>query len=206
MSKVPTITNCPLILIPCFLDCSHGSTLRFWASQLAQWWRILLQCKKLGFSLWVGKIPWRKKWQPTPVFLPVKSHGQRSLEGYSPRGCKRIGQNLAAKQQHCAFYSPCSKRAPQLEIQAWSLSTHVDRYLKCGVFPYHQAIFSHQLSVLPFNTPSLEAASDPTGERLSPIRQPLPSSNANYRANLSASDQLAMSEVPRPHLWVWLIS
>ena len=34
------------------------------------------------------KIPWRRKWQPTPVFLPGESHGQRSLAGYSPRGCK----------------------------------------------------------------------------------------------------------------------
>ena len=37
---------------------------------------------------WVGKIPWRRKWQPTPVFLPEKSHGQRSLVGYSPWGRK----------------------------------------------------------------------------------------------------------------------
>ena len=36
----------------------------------------------------VGKIPWRRKWQPTPVFLPGESHGQRSLVGYSPRGHK----------------------------------------------------------------------------------------------------------------------
>jgi len=36
----------------------------------------------------VGKIPWRRKWQPTPLFLPGKSHGQRSLEDYSPQGCK----------------------------------------------------------------------------------------------------------------------
>ena len=36
----------------------------------------------------VGKIPWRRKWQPTPVFLPRKSHGQRSLVGYSPQGHK----------------------------------------------------------------------------------------------------------------------
>ena len=36
----------------------------------------------------MGKIPWRRKWQPTPVFLPEKSHGQRSLVGYSPKGCK----------------------------------------------------------------------------------------------------------------------
>ena len=36
----------------------------------------------------IGKIPWRRKWQPTPVFLPETSHEQRSLAGYSPRGCK----------------------------------------------------------------------------------------------------------------------
>ena len=37
---------------------------------------------------WVGKMPWRRKWQPTPVFLPGESHGQRSLAGYSPSGHK----------------------------------------------------------------------------------------------------------------------
>ena len=41
-----------------------------------------------GFDLWVGKIPWSRKWQPTPVFSPGESHGQRSLEGYSPWGHK----------------------------------------------------------------------------------------------------------------------
>ena len=35
-----------------------------------------------------GKIPWRRKWQPAPVFLPEESHGQRNLAGYSPWGCK----------------------------------------------------------------------------------------------------------------------
>ena len=38
------------------------------------------------FNPWVRKIPWRREWQPTPVFLPGESHGQRSLVGYSPRG------------------------------------------------------------------------------------------------------------------------
>ena len=38
----------------------------------------------LGSDPWVGKIPWRKKWQPTLVFLPGESHGRRSLVGYSP--------------------------------------------------------------------------------------------------------------------------
>ena len=37
---------------------------------------------------WVGKIPWRRKWQPTPILLPGKNHGQRSLVGYSPWGHK----------------------------------------------------------------------------------------------------------------------
>ena len=40
----------------------------------------------LGFDPWVGKIPCRRKWQPTPGFLPGESHGQRSLVGYSPGG------------------------------------------------------------------------------------------------------------------------
>ena len=39
---------------------------------------------------WVGKIPWRRKWQPTPVFLPGESHGQRSPAGYSPWDCKEL--------------------------------------------------------------------------------------------------------------------
>ena len=42
--------------------------------------------KRCGFEPWVGKIPWRKKWQPTPVLLPGEFPGQRSLEGYRPWG------------------------------------------------------------------------------------------------------------------------
>ena len=49
--------------------------------------------KRCGFHLWVGKIPWRRKWQPTPVFLPGESHGQRSLVGYSPWGCKKVDKS-----------------------------------------------------------------------------------------------------------------
>ena len=49
------------------------------------------QCRKhkrWRFNPWVGKSPWRRKWLPTPVFLTGESHGQRSLEGYSPQGHK----------------------------------------------------------------------------------------------------------------------
>ena len=40
--------------------------------------------KRHGYSPWVGKVPWRRAWQPIPVFLPGESHGQRSLVGYRP--------------------------------------------------------------------------------------------------------------------------
>ena len=50
------------------------------------WWLVksLPAMQETRFSLWVRKIPWCRKWQPTPVFLPGKSQGQRNLVGYSP--------------------------------------------------------------------------------------------------------------------------
>ena len=51
--------------------------------------------KKRGINPWVGKIPWRRKWQPTSVSLPGKFHGQRSLAGYSPWGYKESDMHSA---------------------------------------------------------------------------------------------------------------
>ena len=52
-------------------------------------WETWVRSKRCGFDPWVGMIPCSRKWQPVPVFLPGKSHGQRrSLVGYSPWGCK----------------------------------------------------------------------------------------------------------------------
>ena len=60
--------------------------------------------RSLGFQGPVNRekvkyMGWRRKWQPTQVFLPGKSHGQRSLVNCSPWGCKRVGQDLMTKQQ-----------------------------------------------------------------------------------------------------------
>ena len=57
-------------------------------------------CRRHRFNLWVRKISWRRKWKPSPVFLPGKSHGRRSLAGYSPWDCRRVGYYLVNKQQH----------------------------------------------------------------------------------------------------------
>ena len=54
-----------------------------WLSDKSPW-----QCRGLRFDPWLGNFPWRRKWQLTPVFLPGGSHGQRSLVGYNPQGCK----------------------------------------------------------------------------------------------------------------------
>ena len=55
-----------------------------------RWQRIHLQCRRLGFNSWVRKIPWRREWLLTAVFLPGEFHGQRSLVGYSPWGHKEL--------------------------------------------------------------------------------------------------------------------
>ena len=47
-----------------------------------------LQFRRPGFDPWVRKIPWRRECLPTPVFFPGEFHGQRSLMGYNPWGCK----------------------------------------------------------------------------------------------------------------------
>ena len=63
-------------------------------------------CRKLELDPWVGKIPWRKAWQPAPVFLSGESYGQRSLVGYSPWGWKRVGydwSNLACTHAHNSY-------------------------------------------------------------------------------------------------------
>ena len=64
------------------------------------------QCRKrkrCGFNPWVGKIPWSRKLQPTPVFLPGQSHGRGSLMGYSPWGCK---ESDMTEYTRCSYASP----------------------------------------------------------------------------------------------------
>ena len=86
-TREPQITcaPCQWLLGPCVLWFFPS-----WdkASLMTQMVKRLSAVWKTRFDPWVGKIPWRRKWQPTPVFLPGKSHGQQSLAGYSPWGRK----------------------------------------------------------------------------------------------------------------------
>ena len=88
------LTEINIHLLKCYLN----FCLPKWQSGKELTW----QCRRrrrCGFDPWLGKIPCKRKWQPTPVFLLGKFHGQRSLVGHSPWGCKRVRRDLANKQQ-----------------------------------------------------------------------------------------------------------
>ena len=83
-------------------------------SMWLSWKESACQCRRRGLDPWVGKIPWRRKWQPPPVFLPGKSHGQRNLVGYSHGVGKSQTQlsthawrkGLIAPFDQCGVWSP----------------------------------------------------------------------------------------------------
>ena len=72
--------------------------------------------KKHGFDSWTGEIPWRRAWQPTPVFLPGESHGQRSLVGWVHRVTKSQTQLKQLGMQ------PQRSKAIGLKSQSWCLT------------------------------------------------------------------------------------
>jgi len=69
---------------------------------MAQMVKCLPAVRETRFNPWVGKIPWRRKWQSTPVLLPGKFHGLRSLVGYSPWGRKELDMT---ERLHSTLYS-----------------------------------------------------------------------------------------------------
>jgi len=99
-----------------------------------RWKRICLQCRRLEFDLWVGKIPWRREWLPTLVFLPGEFHGQRNLVGYSPWDCKESDttEQITLDLYLCLLeisvaWSFCSNKA--------SLNCLPDRSVTSSCFP-----------------------------------------------------------------------
>ena len=75
------------------------------------------QCRRCRFDPWVGKIPWRRKWQTSPIFLPGESHGLRSLAGYSPHGHKSWTR-LSGRTELNGMLDPRSAVQVQTDISA----------------------------------------------------------------------------------------
>ena len=98
-------------------SCTAGRFFTIWTryvkccrvKQGLPWWlrgqSVCLQCRRPTFDPWVGKIPWRRKWQPTPVFLPGEVHGQRSLVGHSPWGHKELD---STEWLMCYWWQSCA--------------------------------------------------------------------------------------------------
>ena len=79
------------------------------------------QCRWHRFDPWVGMIPWRKKWQLTPVFLPEKFHGQRNLASYSPWGHKAVHDRKQA-HMHSETYEVSAESTTVFPEHLWILS------------------------------------------------------------------------------------
>ena len=69
------------------------------------------QCRRFRFDPWVGKIPWRRAWQPIPVLWPGESPGQRSPAGYSPWSCKESDTTEQLRHQ-CQYNSTLERGQP----------------------------------------------------------------------------------------------
>ena len=76
-----------------------------------------------GFDPWVRKIPWGRKWQPAPGFMPGESHGRRSLAGYSPRGAES-DTTETTEHTHASLISHLSSQQPRLRLEPSSATGH----------------------------------------------------------------------------------
>ena len=132
-----------------------------------RWPRICLQCRGPGFDPWVGKIPWRRKWQSIPALLPGKSHGWRSLIGYSPWVAKSwtrlsdFNQSLTQVGHSFSFKEQVSFNFMAAESWLLLLLSHFSRVRLCAT-PQKAPLslgFSRQehWSGLPFRSPMHES-------------------------------------------------
>ena len=95
---------------------------------LPRWFRgkaSTCQCRTRGFDPSLGKMPWRRKWQPTPVFLPGESHGQRSLACYSPWGHKESDTTKVTKYIHTLFLCILGCSALVCQKSIWNLVSSI---------------------------------------------------------------------------------
>ena len=99
---------------------------------------VCLQCRRPGFNPWVGKIPWRRKWHPTPVFLPGKFHGRRSLAGY----VQSMGLQKQMRLSTAARCSTLAQNGGLLRVRSHVHCHSNDRLWSPPVFDFHCSLFS----------------------------------------------------------------
>ena len=101
---------------------------------MGQWQGIHLPMQETQVQSLSWEDPRRRKWQPTPVYLPGRSKGQRSLVSYSPWGCRRVRYNFATKQQQCVKQSLSWWKLPAAQSW-WLFSVEMIKFLNLWFFP-----------------------------------------------------------------------
>ena len=109
------------------------------------WWlsgkEATCQCRRCRFKPWVWKIPWRRKWKPTAVFLPEKFPGQRSLvSGLQSMGLQRAGHNLVT--EHTCTWTM------NVVYRTGKISTTREELGKKGLGPEMKSIFARKVAIL----------------------------------------------------------
>ena len=94
-------------------------------------------CRRHGFGPWVRKIPWRRKWQPTPVFLPGESHGQGSLVGYSLKGPKELDMTERLSMQGILSMKKLRQRTSQCLVQESKLHLLIRAFFNFPTLSYY---------------------------------------------------------------------
>ena len=126
--KVKREALCYILLLP-LSDASWRFSVSLYIDQGLPMWRShnepTCQCRRHGFDPWVGKIPWRRKWQPTPIFLPGRSHRLRSLAGYSLWG---------RKESDTTAYT-CTHAYLDHPVRAWPTSSPMGLTVNVPGFP-----------------------------------------------------------------------
>ena len=128
-------------------------------------WGKCRKCKRHGFDPWVGKIPWRRKWQLTRVFLPGKFHGHRSLVGCSLWGLKELDTAEHTHMPRCF----CQSLLKLMSIKSVMPSSHL--------------ILCCPLLLLPSSLPNIRVFSN---ESVLHIRWP---KHWNFSFSISPSDE-----------------
>ena len=116
----------------------------------------------MAFDLWVRKLPWRKDWLPTSVFLPGEFHGQKSPAGYNPWGCKGAGHNLSDRltQTHTtrilkwlSFKTKTEEGAKRVQIttEQHGLELHRFIYTQIFFFPINAMVLHYPCFVKSMN-------------------------------------------------------
>ena len=107
---------------------------------------ILMAEWRRRFDPWVGKIPWRRKWQPTPVFLPGKSYGQRSLAGYSPWGREESNMTECTHIHTHPKMCDLDRNVYSKKLSEWKL--HRKNLLTMAVVEYVKYLFFYEVYFL----------------------------------------------------------